>query len=503
MSGVSFVKLTPAQLAYSAVVPQALDNQWAPTSTLKRLLRSGKPLRDWQTEEESKRLVLTEWRRALIYTPQVVVNRAALFNNAIIVEDYSGANKPHFQKLLSHGVIVEYLLTEETPDQRPNFTIGEEKWRRWLETIQDAEVHCVRLDWGNQEDDFKNIASVFHEYFQTINMPERIQHLTNAFRIPRGEKRRIFEEKLKEVARFTFDLADQGKTVTRSHLYKKFVCQDDSPIDEGWYDSSKPFAAELKQIFDLRYNVNLPDALGRYVFTPQDSPDRTALGELTRETLRDVLQDNQIEQLLSMLRQFVFASINPGLYLQGLHLLSLEDVLEVRRTDEWENYIESLDTLLRHPLDFETQANRLVADFAKLSERIVQIKTERARSAAASLATRAQVQMNLLLAVGSAWMKLSFSPDDPSRILVETLAAPVSAGVAPLALNLLIKAQGRVELAHSINFLRSKVRNGRDVWNHIWGTLSSDPRFQFLAMQSVLEQQANQSGNEIDPNEYL
>ncbi len=502
MSPVSFVKLTPAELEYSAVVPQALDNQWAPTPTLKRLLRSRKSLRDWQSTQESKKLVLTEWRRALIYTPQVVVNRAVLFNNAIIVEDYSGANKPHFQKLLSHGVIVEYLLTEEAPDQRPNFTIGEEKWRRWLETIQDAEVHCVRLDWGNQEDDFRNIASVFHEYFQTINMPERIQHLTNAFRIPPGQRRQ-FEEKLREVARFTFDLADQGKTVTRSDLYKKFVCKDGSPIDEGWYDSSKPFAAELKQIFDLRYNVNLPDALGRYVFTPKDSPDRTALGELTRETLKDALQDNQIEQLLEMLRQFVFASINPGLYLRGLHLLSLEDVLEVRRTDEWENYIESLNTLLRHPLEFEARATRLVADFAKLSERIVQLKTERAETAAASFATRAQLQMSLLLAVGSAWMKFSFSPDDPLRILVETLAAPVSVGVAPFALNLFIKAQGHVELAHSINFLRSKVKNGRDVWNHIRGTLSSDPRFQFLEMQSVLEQQANQSGNEIDPNEHL
>ncbi len=502
MSAVSFVKLTPAELEYSAVVPQALDNQWTPTSTLKRLLRTRKSLKDWQSTQQSKKLVLTEWRRALIYTPQVVVNRAALFNNAIIVEDYSRASKPYFQKLLSQGVIVEYLLTEEAPDQRPHFTIGEEKWQRWLETIQDAEVHCVRLDWANQEDDFKNIASVFHQYFQTINISERIEHLIHAFRIPPSQ-RRNFEEKLREVARFTFDLADQGKTVTRSDLYKKFVCQDGSPIDEGWYDSGKPFAAELKQIFDLRYNVNLPDALGRYVFTPKDSPDRNVLGELTRETLRDALQDNQIEQLLEMLRRFVFASINPGLYLRGLHLLSLEDVLEVRSTDEWENYIQSLNTLLRRPLEFQEQANRLVADFAKLSEQIVQLKTQRARTSAASFASSAQLQMSFLLAVGSAWMKLSFSPEDPSRILVETLAAPVSVGVAPLALNLFIKAKGNVELAHSINFLRSKVRNGRDAWNHIQKTLSSDPRFRFLEMQSVLEQQANQSGNEIDPNEYL
>jgi len=502
MSGVSFVRLTPADLEYSAIVPQALDNQWVPTTVLKRLIKRGIPLRDWQSEDESKKLVLSEWRRALIYTPQVVVNRAALFNNAIIVEDYSGEGRPHFQKLLSNRVIVEYLLTEESPDQRPAFTIGEEKWRRWLDTIKDAEMACVRLDWGNQEDDFRHVAEVFHAYFQTVNMPDRIQHLTSAFRIPSGQKRQ-FEEKLKEVARLAFDVADQGKRITRNELYKRFVCRDGSPIDEGWYDSSKPFAAELKQLFDLRYTVNLPDALGRYAFTPKDSPDRTVLGELTQETLQNALRDNQIEQLWDQLRHFVFAMVIPGLYIKGLHLLSLQDVLEIRRTDEWENYIKSLNELLRHPLEFETRANRLVEDFATLSRRIVELKARREKATSTAIAATAQVGMQLVLAVGSAWMKFSFSPEDPSRILVETLAAPVAAGVAPFALNLFIKAQGRLELAHSVNFLRSRVRNGRDVWREITGRLSSDPRFQFAERQGTLEQEANQSGSEINPEDYL
>jgi hypothetical protein len=140
---------------------------------------------------------------------------------------------------------------------------------------------------------------------------------------------------------------------------------------------------------------------------------------------------------------------------------------------------QSLNDLLRHPLKFETRANRLVADFDTLSRRIVELKARREKATSTAIAATAQVGMQLVLAVGSAWMKFSFSPEDPSRILVETLAAPVVAGVAPLALNLFIKAQGRLELAHSVNFLRSRVRNGRDVWREITGRLSSDPRFQF------------------------
>lgn len=503
MSEVSFVKLTPAELAHSAIVPQALDNQWVPDPVLRRLIKRRRSLKDWQATEESRRLVLTEWRRALIYAPQVIVNRAVLFNNAIIVDDYSREeSKAHFQKLLSNRVIVEYLLTEEAPDQRPNFTIGEEKWRRWLETIKEAEVACVRLDWGNQEDDFRNIAVVFHEYFQTLNMPDRIQHLTSVFRI-RPDLRRKFEERLRDVARFSFELADRGKTVTRSDLYKEFVCQDDSPIHEGWYDGDKPFAAELKQIFDLRYTVNLPDALGRYAFTPKGSPDRTALGELSQATTENFLRDNQIDQLLEVLRRFHFAVINPGLYLKGLHLLSLEDVLEARGTDEWERYIASLDDLLRHPLDFETRVNQLVADFSALNKRILQLKTARAKAAATTFGAKGQVGMSLVLAVGSALAKFSLSPDDPTRILVETVATPVAVGLAPFVLNLVIETRGRLDLAHSINFLRSRVQNGRDVWKEIKGRLSADPRFIFIEEQIATQQESNQSGNEIDPNKFL
>ncbi len=503
MSGVSFVKLTPAELAHSAIVPQALDNQWVPDPVLRRLIRRRQSLKDWQATKESRKLVLTEWRRALIYAPQVIVNRAVLFNNPIIVDDYSGKESmPYFQKLLSDQVIVEYLLTEEAPDQRPNFTIGEEKWKRWLETIQKAKVACVRLDWGNQEDDFRNIAVVFHGYFQTINVPDRIQHLTSVFRIQPGLRRK-FDERLKDVARFSFELANQGKTVTRSDLYKEFVCQDDSPIDEGWYDGDKPFAAELKQIFDLRYTVNLPDALGRYAFTPKGSPDRTALGELNQATIENFLRDNQINQLLEALKRFHFAVINPGLYLKGLHLLSLGDVLEARHTDEWEKYIASLDDLLRYPLDFETRVNHLLANFSALNERILQLKTARERAAATTFRVEGQVGMSLVLAVGSAWAKFSLSPDDPTRILVETIATPVAVGLAPFALNLVIEARGRLDLAHSINFLRSKVRNGREVWKEIRGRLSADPRFIFIEEQIAAEQQSNQSGNEIDPNQFL
>lgn len=504
MPEVSFEKLTPAKLNPGAIVPQALDNQWVPSKILRRLIKRGKSLEQWQRTSQSKRLVLSEWRRALIYAPQVVVNRAALFNNSIIVSDYSGSDKPHFQRLLASRVIVEYLLTEESPDQKPEAfanDISPEKWLHWLDVIQGTNLACVRLDWGNQEDDFRNVATTFHEYIQSLNMPDRIEHLTAALRIPKS-KREDFRKKLIEVARYAFDVAAEGRNVVRNALYKKFVCRDGTKTDEGWYDPDKPFAAELKEIFDLRYNVNLPDALGIYAFTPKGSPDRTLLGELTvRSGLTGQLEDRQIEELIQTIKRLQFAYIQEGLYLKGLSLLSLGDVIEIRQTDEWEKYIQSLNVLLSNPLAFEDHLNPLVADFAALNRRLTDMKIQKARTVTASLVASWQPVMSIILAVGSAWMKFYLDPADPSRILVETLAAPVVVGSAPLAVNLKIEATAHVDLGISINFLRSRVGHGRDVWREVKGAIESDPRFKLIEEQISSEPEANQSKNE--PQEIM
>src|SRR5688572_13087637 len=108
---VDFEKLTAGQLNPGAIVPQGLDNQWAPTKTLKQLVQRGTSLTSWRGR---KKAVLSEWRRSLIYAPQVVVNRVALFNNSIVVNDYAGEDRKNFQELLRSGVIVDYLLTEDS-----------------------------------------------------------------------------------------------------------------------------------------------------------------------------------------------------------------------------------------------------------------------------------------------------------------------------------------------------------------------------------------------------
>lgn len=496
----SFKKITAGNLNQGAIVPQALDNQWAPTKVLKNLSVRGKPLIEWK---DRKKAVLNEWRRSLIYAPQVVVNRAALFNNSVVVDDYAGDNKEHFQKLLSSRVIVVYLLTEESPDQRPSFDIADEKWRGWLDVIKDTDLACVRLDWGRQDDDFRNISAVFHGYIQSLNMRDRIDHLTSAFSIPK-KYQEDFRKKLIEVASYAFSVASQGKNIVRNDLYRKFVCKDGTRIDDGYYDKDKPFSIQLKEIFDLRYTVNLPDALGRYAFTPKGSPDRTVLGDVNLSNLQNLLRDNQITEFIASIKRMQFATINEALYLKGLDILSLGDVIEVRNTDEWEKYTASLNSLLDHPLEFEDKVDNVATNFANLNRKITDLKVKKIRKSASDVVSRWQPGMMITIAIGGALMKLSLDSSDPSRILVESLSGPVASGFAPIAVNLKIMASEYVDLGISINFMRSKVRNGREVWNEVLGALKSDPRFKFIEKKEFsVGQNADQSKNETDWNEVV
>lgn len=497
---VEFEKLNAAQLDPGAIVPQGLDNQWVPTRALNRLIKAGKPLVSWKGR---KKAVLSEWRRALIYAPQVVVNRVALFNNSIVVDDYSGSDKKNFQELLQRKVIVDYLLTEDAPDQRPTFDISDEKWNRWLDVIQDIKLACVRLDWGKQDDDFRNIAAVFHGYIQNLNMPDRTEHLTNAFKISR-KHRESFRKKLIEVASYTFDIASQGKNIVRNDLYKKFICVDDSRIDDGYYDRNKLFAAELKEIFDLRYTVNVPDAFGRYAFTPKGSPDRTVLGDVNQATMQNLLRDNRVKDFVDSLKRMQFAILNDALYLKGLDVLSLADVITIRNTDEWGQYTQSLKSLLRHPMDFAEKIDDVAARFNVLNRKVTDMKIANTKKAAHEIVSRLQPNMMIVVAIGGALMQLMLDPTDASRILVQSLSGPVSIGLAPIAVNLRISASEYVDLGISVNFMRSKVSNGREVWREIQGALKADPHFKFLDEENLgTARDADQSKNEIDWNEVL
>ncbi|MBL8091547.1 MAG: hypothetical protein JNJ43_14520 [Anaerolineales bacterium] len=484
---VEFEKITPGKLSNAAIIPQVLDHQWVPESLLEIMIRDGKSLERKEIQRERSKHVIKEWRRALIYGEQVIVNRTFLFNNEIIVDDYDDAeNREQLKNLLNNKVIIPYFVSEDAPDERPDFDMKESQWNAWMDIVRESHMSCVRLDWGNQNSAFKALSGAFHNYVQTLNTEQRAEHLAGYLKIPKNEFPE-FRKRLKDVAVFAFNMADT-RLATRDDVYKEFVVIDGTNLVEGHY-SKKPYASKIKQIVDLKYNVILSDAMGRYSLTPQGSPPRSALGDLEDILQANVISAQNVNDILHALRSLAFDQVTQGMYLKSLGDLNLSDVNRTRNTDEWDMYKGAMLDLLRNPLQFPDLSARFYAKFAKLNETITHIRVERDQA-------KWEPWVKLLISVGSKAIEIAINPADPSQKLLTTLGAGVlSTGVTPFLMRLAIGAKTftDADLDVSLDFMRGNVSTGRDVWNEMIGQLRSTPGFKELVNEIDIEREANQS----------
>jgi hypothetical protein len=481
----NFEKLSPSQLAKAAIVPQVLDNQWVPKGLLSKMIKKGQRLDD--VAKERRKQILKEWRRALVYGEQVVVNRAFIFNNSVVVDDYDDIeNRQHFKELLTSGVIAIYLLGEDGPDQKPRFQVDDRLWNAWLEIVKGSRISCLRLDWGDQVDDFKRLARVFHNYIQTLNKQERAELFAAHF----GIKKRdfpAFRERLREVAFYAFETASR-RDIIRNDLYEEFIVEEGSNVALGQY-SRKPFAAEIKQIVDLKYNVNLPDALGRYSLTPHDSPPRSALGDLEDVISSRPISDKKIDEILYALRRLAFENVAQGLYIRSLGALSLADVIKIRATRDWHNYNRSVHRLLDNPLAFAERSADLYRKFAALNQVITRTKIE-------STKTKWEPWIKFMMTVGTSTISLWLNPADAGqKFMTSVVAGGITTGVAPFIMRLSVAALTELDadLEVSLDFMRGTVANGRETWKEILGQLESDSDFKLIEKALTDTLDANQS----------
>ncbi|HSL46431.1 MAG TPA: hypothetical protein VK897_23555 [Anaerolineales bacterium] len=482
---VTFEKLNPSQLKKAAIVPQVLDNQWIPRKLLSKMIKKGQKLDE--VGKERKKHILKEWRRALVYGEQVVVNRAFMFNNSVVVDDYDDAeNRQQFKQLLNSGVIALYLLGEDNPDQKPRFQVDDRLWNTWLEIVNDTSMNCVRLDWGDQNDDFKRLARIFHNYIQTLNKQERAEAFAAHFGIRKREFP-AFRERLREVAFYAFEMASK-RDIIRNDLYENFIVEEGSNVALGQY-SKKPFAAEIKQIVDLKYNVNLPDALGRYSLTPQDSPPRSALGDLDDVINSKPISNKKIDEILYALRRLAFENVAQGLYIKSLGVLNLSDVIKIRGTKEWHAYNRSIHKLLDNPLDFSQRSAEVYRRFAALNQVITRTKVE-------STKAKWEPWIKFMITLGTSTISLWLNPVDAQQRFMTTVATgTIATGVTPFVMRLSVAALAEMDadLEVSLDFMRGTIANGRDTWNEMLGQLKSRSDFQLVGKAVTDALDANQS----------
>ncbi len=490
VGNVEFEPLEPSGLKAVPVLAQALDNQWLPRSLLQSAFQTGQITE--KIDKKLKKAVRSEYIRSLINGQQVILNRAYLYNNPAIAQDYSkkSQGREAFKALLEEGTIVPWLLGEKTPVDPPasgadaisGFDVTG-AFLNWQELCQEVRMSCVRLSWDEKEN-IQLTRQRLSRRFNTFATSAAVRDIDAFIRdlsLDESAKDGL-RKRLVEMGHFGLDIAEQGRLVTRNDLYKAFITAGDKPA-ERMYDSSKPFAAEIKQLLDLQYNVNLPDALGGYLITPVESLPRTSLQEW-QETAR---QPDQItaDDILKLLQRTAFDLVGQGLNVKSMDALSLPDVREIRRTDEWTTYIQSLENLLQNPLLFaDSGAARVYDSYAKLAKRITDIIAGQDRKG--KILTTWSPAIELLFYIAGAVLSCVWTADGATYQLYGQVSGLVGAAAAPVVARMVIRdmseRRAQQDLSTSIDFMRRKLVNAKDQWEKIEGQVKKLPGYQEVAV---------------------
>ncbi|WP_052889289.1 hypothetical protein [Thermogemmatispora carboxidivorans] len=505
---VEFERLNIDDLEHIPVVAQALDNQWLPRSLLEPAFQAGK-----MTSAHKRILrnqVRSEYIRFLIHSEQLILNRAYLYNSSAVTQDYVGRRNPMrliFEELLEKAVIVPFLLHERSPADPPrSLPAGQgeafgvtDAFEQWREICQEVRPRCLRLSWDDQENERRARRLLVHPFasFAKSITQHDLDLWLQDLGLPESA-REPFRQRLVEVERFCLDLTAADKEVTRDALYKEFVVAGPNTAERR-YDRRKPFAAELKQLFDLRYNANLPDALGSYLLTPADSLPRVSLQELAAPQRLPLITGEEIVQLL---KRLAFDLVQQGLNLPSLHLLSLQDVAEIRRMDEWQHYMQQLRTLLAHPQTFaDGGAAHVYESYMRLTRKIVHLMQER----------RKHIQLRvwspvvaIVFNIAGALLEVTLTNNGLLYSLIGQVAGTLVGETASVVGTLVIRdaAQRRTQqdLSMSIDFMRCRLRSAHQQWRELQRMVRSLPGFQESKALPARPDEAdsNLSGSESD-----
>jgi hypothetical protein len=428
-----------------------------------------------------------EYLRSLINSQQVIMNRAFLFNNPVVSQDYSrkGLQREAFKHLLEKEVIVPYLIGENSPVQTPDSGPGAalnfapaESFSKWQYLCEEVRLSCIRLSWNPKEnfDLLRQRLSVpFNKFVAGANSGNMSQYLQDLGLDPSA--RDGLSRRLIELARFCLDLRDQDadRLVTRNELYQAFITAGNPT--ERKYDASKPFANEIKQLLDLSYNINLPDALGGYLITPVDSLPRTALQEWRPENIPTTVDG---DQLLTLLKRAAFGLLNQMLNIKSMDRLTLQDICEVRRMDEWNDYIQNMESLLQSPLTFaDGGAFQVYKSYERLTAQITNLVSQGGRSA---LLSSWLPTVELAFYVSGTALSYIWTGHDGVFQLSGQIAGLVGGAAAPVVGRLIIRdraeKRAQQDLSTSVDFMRAMMPDAINQWGELVRQVRKLPGFQ-------------------------
>ncbi len=501
--GVEFEAIERDGLQTVPVLSQAFDNQWFPQDLLKKAIKAGGV--SLELERQREEVVRAEYIRSLINGEQLVINRAFIYNNEVINLDYLPAknstdpdkvrraqdSREAFKRLLQNRSIVPFLLYEKSPIEPPKFSTR--SFEEWKQVCEEVRMQCIRLSWDDEQNSKMRkqlLAGRFTNFAVTMATDQKDfdKYIEDLEEDPRDKEelrkhKKELKKQFRKVTRVALDLLDEKESVDREDLYKAFVVAEGTKPAERHYDRMKPFVAEIKQLLDLAYARNSSDAFDGYLLIPTDSPSRIALQE-TADELAANRADITIQEIMSILRRAVFDLVQRGLYLQSMDLLSLPDVCEIRRMNEWYDYMAALKALLKNPLSFaEGGAEAVQKSYARLVEQMTELIRDRyARDMEKSFARTALV-IELIIEIGPALLSVVGVPNhDPVIQFTEVGLSKISTKTLPFAIRYVIRdiATKRASkgVSNSIELMRGNMKDAAQKWDALLRLIKDTKAFQ-------------------------
>jgi hypothetical protein len=373
--------ISPDGLEADAVVPQCLDNQYVSDEVFQDMISRGIDYTSGEVAAAREREFRTEFIRSLVYSSQVVIQRAHLKNSEFLYKNYepqSGRENLYaFARLIREHAIIPYLYRESSLTDKVDFQVrteGDIALQALLREVGDN-VRCVRLALKEGANDRATaiMATDFGEGIARLNGLSTEQRKAMASELfsdrellQKDYDWQKFENAVDNLADYAFsrirELRREEKKMTRQILYQDCFAAGSSDQERaknvalGRFKTpgpDSPFLLSLKKYVDLVYNTNLPDHLKRYTFTPANMPSRMALQDdpgqgFEHEQISAMIKDG--EDVLEWARRMFAARTQPAMNLPLLSKLSVADVVAIRQLPEWEPFKDAQQQILKNPL---------------------------------------------------------------------------------------------------------------------------------------------------------
>lgn len=411
--GAGYVYLLTPQDLKEALLPQALDGHWIPRSLLHLIMSQGEEKKFSYTDISPylNKQLRTEYIRSLIHGRSVVIPVSLLYSTPTLFNDFlpQRANREAFKWLLTTGAIIPMLTTESSPDQPSAFTPSTNGFAAWQRICQEVRMLCVRFSWNDSS--YQEIERQFLQALQKAierlaPVAPKIQQDEN---IPTSTTHKLVKS-LQTTARAA---GSTTSTELLEDLYEEFLLVAGSRSREHFYDGTKPYASEVKQTIDFAYNKNLADTIQSRLLTPADTPSLTAL-QIWKED-RPTHKQNRLTilHIMKLMTTDLFPNIRTSRYLKSLRLLNLQNIVELRSSHSWNEYVDEVQQLyISTPEDVEQRLVSVYQKYTDLAVYITAMLDSGEQRQQTEIYTNWTPTPTLQLNIASAILFISWSADD-------------------------------------------------------------------------------------------